>query len=122
MVVFKHSRRLKSPALTIDAMKLDITKACADSLRAFTQNNYGIKLKSSHAHELVAAYLVYSSRAALLADESYPITKLMDAEIIILNPPILFVDHRLKTLENLPSELPSSEVLAEGVYAPINSR
>ena len=47
-------------------MKLEITKACADSLRGFTQNNYGIQLKSSHAHELVAAYFGYSSRATIL--------------------------------------------------------
>ena len=100
-------------------MKLEITKSCADSLRAFTQNNYGIQLKSSHAHELVAAYLGYSSRAALLSDTKCPINNLMDAEIIILNPPTLFVDQRLKTLENLPSGLPSSPILAEGVYAPI---
>ena len=100
-------------------MKLDITKACADSLRAFTQNNYGIQLKSSHAHELVAAYFGYSSRAALLADKQCPIVNLTDAEIIILHPPTLFVDQRLKSLENLPSELPPSDILAEGVYAPI---
>lgn len=71
-------------------MKLDITKACADSLRAFTQNNYGIQLKSSHAHELVAAYFGYSSRAALLAEKQCPIVNLTDADIIILNPPTLF--------------------------------
>lgn len=100
-------------------MKLEITKACADSLRAFTQNNYGIQLKSSHAHELVAAYFGYASRAAMLADENSSISNLTDAEIIILNPPTLFVDQRLKNLENLPSELPGSDILAEGVYAPI---
>ncbi len=47
-------------------MNLEITKACADSLRAFTQNNYGIQLKSSHTHELVAAYFGYSSNATIL--------------------------------------------------------
>lgn len=45
-------------------MKLEITKACADSLRTFTENNYGIQLKSSHAHELVAAFFGNSLRAA----------------------------------------------------------
>jgi hypothetical protein len=100
-------------------MKLEITKACADSLRAFTQNNYGIQLKSSHAHEIVAAYFGYSSRAALLADKKCPIDHLTDAEIIILHPPTLFVDQRLKTLANLPSKLPASDILAESVYAPI---
>jgi hypothetical protein len=100
-------------------MKFDITKDCADSLRAFTQNNYGIQLKSSHAHEIVAAYFGYSSRAALLADKKCPIDHLTEAEIIILNTPTLFVDQRLKTLGNLPSELPANDTFAEGVYAPI---
>lgn len=100
-------------------MKLEITKACADSLRAFTQNNYGIQLKSSHSHELVAAYFGYASRAALIADKQCPIGKLTDAEIIILNPSAPLVDQRLKSLENLPLELPPSDMLAEGVYAPI---
>jgi hypothetical protein len=100
-------------------MKLDITKACADSLRTFTQNNYGIQLKSSHAHELVAAYLGYASRAALLADENFPVSNLTDAEIIILHPPAVVVNQRLKTLESLPSGLPANNILAEGIYAPI---
>jgi hypothetical protein len=99
-------------------MKIDITKACADSLRAFTQNNYGVQLKSSHAHELVAAYLGYGSRAALLADKNFPISNLAGAEIIILNPAPQIVNQRLKSL-NLSSELATSEMLAEAVYAPI---
>jgi len=100
-------------------MKLEITKACADSLRAFTQKNFGIQLKSSHAHELVAAYSGYSSRAALLADEKCSIGNLTDAEIIILNPSAPLVEQRLKSLENLPLGLPVTDILAEGVYSPI---
>ena len=100
-------------------MNPEITKACADSLRAFTENNYGIQLKSSHAHELVSAFFGYSSRAALLADKKCPIGNLNDAEIIILNNPIPLVEQRLKTLKGLPSGLPSSDILAESVYAPI---
>jgi len=100
-------------------MKLDITKACADSLRAFTQNNYGIQLKSSHAHELVAAYFGYASRAALIADKQCPIGNLTDSDVIILNPSVPLVDQRLKSLENLPLELPPGDILAGGVYAPI---
>lgn len=100
-------------------MKLEITKACADSLRTFIQNNYGIQLKSSHAHELVAAYLGYSSRAALLADKVCPIDNLNDAEIIVLSGRTHFVEQRLKTLENLPAGLPSSDILIEGICAPI---
>ena len=109
----------KDQLLTLIAMKVEITKACADSLRSFTQNNYGIQLKSSHAHEIVAAYFGYSSRAALLADKKCPIGNLKDAEFIILHNPALFIEQRLKTLENLPSGLPSSDILAEGVFVPI---
>lgn len=101
-------------------MKLEITKACAESLRAFTQNNYGIQLKSSHAHELVAAYFGYASRAALIADKQYSIDNLADAEIIILNLSAPLVDQRLKSLENLPLELPPSNILAEGITHPLS--
>lgn len=102
-------------------MKFEITKACADSLRTFTQKNYGIQLKSSHAHELVAACFGYSSRAALIADNKCPIGTLKDAELIILNHPTQLIEKRLKTLENLPSGLPSSDILAESVYVPITT-
>jgi len=100
-------------------MQLEITKVCADSLRAFTQNNYGITLKSSHAHELVAAYFGYASRAALILDRKWSVDYLKDAEVIILNPSVPLVDQRLKVLRDLPSNLPTSEILSEGVYAPI---
>lgn len=100
-------------------MQLEITKVCADSLRAFTQNNYGITLKSSHAHELVAAYFGYASRAALILDNKRSIDNLTEAEVIILSSSVPLVDQRLKMLKDLPSGLPSSEILSEGVYAPI---
>lgn len=100
-------------------MKLEITKTCADSLRAFTKNYYGVQLKSSHAHELVAAFFGYASRAALIADKQYPIDKLKDAEIIVLNHSTTLVDQRLKSLENLPLELLQSNILAQGVFEPI---
>lgn len=102
-------------------MKLDITKACADSLRTFAQNNYGIKLKSSHAHEIVAAYFGYSSRAALIADNRFSIGNLKNVEVIVLNTPINLIEQRLKTLEKLPSELLASDILAEGIYTPITT-
>jgi hypothetical protein len=102
-------------------MNFEITKACADSLRTFTQKNYGIQLKSSHAHELVAAYFGYSSRAALIADKECPIGTLRDAELIILNHPIQRLEQRLKTLANLPSGLPSSDILAATIYETITT-
>lgn len=97
-------------------MKFEITKACADSLRTFTQEKYGIQLKSSHAHEIVAAYFGYSSRAALLADSNCPIENLNDAKIIIPNVSIPLMEQRLKTLKKLSPELPSGYVLAEAIY------
>lgn len=100
-------------------MKLAITKICADSLRAFTQNNYGVKLKPTHAHELVAAYFGYRSRAALLADQQCPVSNLKDADILVLNPSIPLIDQRLKDLEDVPPGLPPGNIFAEEICAPI---
>lgn len=97
-------------------MQLEITKRCADSLRAFSQNQFGIQIKSSHAHELVAAYLGYSSRAALLADSKCPITNLRQAEILVLTPTSPIKERR-KELKGLPENLPDD--IAEGVYLPL---
>lgn len=97
-------------------MQFEITKKCADSLRSFALNNYGIQLKSSHAHELVAAYFGYSSRASLLSEAKCPITSLRDAEFIILTP-TAFIKDRCKGLQGLPENLPKE--LAEGVYSPL---
>lgn len=102
-------------------MKLEITKSCADSLRTFTQNNYGIQLKPTHAHEIVAAYFGYSSRAALLADKKCPVETLKDAELIILNHPMRRIEQRLKTLVNLPAGLPSRDILAATIYETITT-
>ncbi|MCC7037245.1 MAG: hypothetical protein IT560_08035 [Alphaproteobacteria bacterium] len=99
-------------------MSDDITKLCADSLRAFTQNNHGIILKSSHAHELVAAYFGYKSRAALLADSKYPIGNLPQAVIFVMTPDA-FIDQRRTELQGLPPDLPDSYKLGEGVYVPL---
>jgi hypothetical protein len=121
MFVLKHSRQSKSPVLTLIAMNFEITKACADSLRTFIQNNYGIQLKSSHAHELVAAYFGYSSRAALIADKQFSLGNLKDAELIILNHPAQRIEQRLKTLAYLPSWLPPSDIIAATVYKTITS-
>ncbi|MDX3914822.1 MULTISPECIES: hypothetical protein [Olivibacter] len=94
-------------------MKLEITKHCADSLRSFLQNNFGIQIKSSHAHELVAACFGYSSRAALLADTKCPISNLKQAEILVLTP-TAEIKKRRKELKGLPENLPDN--LVEGVY------
>lgn len=100
-------------------MQHDITKLCADSLRSFLDTNYSIKLKSGHAHEIVAAFFGYKSRISMLADIKYPIGDMARAEFIVLRPDTPFVDQRLKGLEGLPPDLPPSQVLAEGVYSVI---
>ena len=96
-------------------MQREITKLCAESLRSFSQNNFGIQLKSSHAHELVSSYFGYGSRAALLADTKYPISNLRQAEFIVLTPTAR-VKERRQELKGLPQDLP--ENLTEGVYLP----
>lgn len=100
-------------------MQHDITKLCADSLRSFLNNNYGIKLKSGHAHEIVVAFFGYKSKIALLADDMCPITNLEKAEFILLNPPTSFVDQRIQNLKGLSHDLPPSYSLIEGVYSVI---
>jgi len=102
-------------------MNFEITKACADSLRTFVQNNYGIQLKSSHAHELVAAYFGYSSRAALIADKQFPIGNLKDAKIIVPKTPRSLIELCIKTLEKLPSGLPAGDILAATIYKTITT-
>lgn len=100
-------------------MQHDITKLCADSLRAHLSSKHGIKLKSGHAHEIVAAFFGYKSRIALLADKKYPISNLAKAEFILLDPPTPFVDQRLKSLEGLSPDFPPSYMLVEGIYSVI---
>jgi hypothetical protein len=102
-------------------MQHDITKLCADSLRAFLSDNHGIKLKSGHAHEIVAAFFGYKSKISLLADETYPLAKLEQAEFILLNPPVSFVDQRIQSLEGLAPDFPPSYILAESIYSVITN-
>lgn len=97
-------------------MQFEITKKCADSLRSFSLEKFGIELKSSHAHELVAAYFGYSSRASLLSDSKRPISNLAEAEFIVLMP-TTFIKERCIDLQGLPENLPHE--LAEGVYSPL---
>lgn len=118
MVVFKLSRRpqVQRNEMEIAMKQHDITKICADSLRSFANDNYGIKLKPSHAHELVAAYLGYKSKAALLADATAPISNLRQALYIVLAP-TASIDQRRQELEELSPDLPDSYILSEGVYS-----
>lgn len=92
-----------------------ITKLCANHLRTYTNDNFGIKLKTSHAHELVAAFFGYKSKAALLADTQYPLSNLRRASIIVLTP-TASIDQRRQDLQELSPDLPSTYALSEGVY------
>ncbi len=95
-------------------------KVCADSLRTFTKEKYGLKLKSSHAHELVAAFFGYRTKNTMLADVKYPISKLSQAKVIVLITDD-FIDQRRKNLDGLLPELPDSYTLGEVVYASLFS-
>ncbi len=101
-------------------MQPQLFKLCADSLRTFANQNYGIKLKATHAHELVAAFFGYSTKNSMLADTKYPITNLAQAEIIVMIPDDV-IDQRRKNLQGLSSELPDSYTLGEAVYGSLFS-
>lgn len=91
-----------------------ITKLCADHLRAFS-NNYGVTLKSAHAHELIAAFVGYKSNAAMRADTIYSIDNLLKSQILVLTPS-QFINERRKCLEDLPFDLPETSILVEAMY------
>ncbi|HAU0965788.1 TPA: hypothetical protein JBH79_01205 [Legionella pneumophila] len=94
---------------------MSIAKLCADQLRAIS-NNYGVKLKSSHAHELVAAFFGYKSKAALLSDTLASIENIGQAQTFVLVPSA-FIEERRKCLVDLPSDLPDTYILGEEMFA-----
>ncbi len=91
-----------------------ITKTCADTLRVFTEN-HNIKLKASHAHELVAAFFGYKSKAAMQADTFCSVEGMKKAHILVLMPSS-FIDQRRQCLEDLPPELPDTYTLGEKLF------
>ncbi|HAT7071655.1 TPA: hypothetical protein JAN90_02480 [Legionella pneumophila] len=93
---------------------MSIAKLCADHLRAIS-NNYSVKLKSSHAHEFVAAFFGYKSKAALLSDTHASIENIGQAKIFVLIPPA-FIEERRKCLVDLPSDLPDTYTLGEEMF------
>lgn len=95
----------------------DIVKLCAASLRTFLNDKHGIKLKSGHAHEIVAAFLGYKSAISLRQDMQCPISNLDQAEYIVFDTPTLLVEQRIKDLEGLPADFPPSYILAEAIYS-----
>lgn len=93
---------------------MSIAKLCADQLRVIS-NNYGVKLKSSHAHELVAAFFGYKSKAALLSDTLASIENIRQAQTFVLIPSP-FIEERRKCLIDLPSDLPDTYTLGEEMF------
>lgn len=92
-----------------------IAKLCTTHLRNYCKNS-GINIKSTDAHELVAASFGYNTRAAMLADEKYPISNLSKAKTILLiaSEP---VNERRKALKGLPANLQhGSTRLAVEIY------
>jgi hypothetical protein len=91
-----------------------IAKLCAHHLRTIS-SNHGVKLKSGHAHELVASIFGYKSKAAMLADTLSPIDNIIQAQFLVLAP-LLFIEQRRKCLEDLPSDLPDTSKLGEEMF------
>ena len=101
-------------------MKRDISKLCADSLRTLANEEYGTKLKSAHAHELVAAYFGYRSRNALLADKNHPISALAQAQFLVTVPDEFFSNRR-NSLVELSPDLPDNGVLYKAIHSALVS-
>lgn len=95
-----------------------ISKYCADSLRTYTLSK-SIKLKPTHAHELVAAFFGYKSRAALLKDKKYPISKMEAAHVLV--PDLNLMDERRQDLQEVPSDLPDTRELAEVIISALKT-
>ena len=93
---------------------MTIAKLCANHLRAIS-NNHGVKLKSGHAHELVASFFGYKSKASMLSDTLSSIENIGQAQIFVLIPSS-FIDERRKCLEDLPSDLPDTYTLGEEMF------
>jgi hypothetical protein len=100
--------------MEVAAMRRDILKLCADSLRTLASERYGAKLKASHAHELVAAFFGYRSKNALLADKKHPVSALGEAEVFVMIP-VAFFNSRRMDLEGLSLDLPEDSVLCEEI-------
>jgi hypothetical protein len=106
--------------MEVAMLQQEISKRCADSLRTLTKEQFGIKLKAAHAHELVAAYFGYNSKNAMLADEKYPISNLEKAKVIVMISDS-DIDRRRMNLQDLSEELPDSYTLGEAFYTPLFS-
>lgn len=84
----------------------DVSKYCADYLRESYED-----LKASHAHELVAAFFGYNSRAALLADKANFVDYIDQAHVLV--PDSSVIDDRRDCLNGLSERLPPSGALCD---------
>ncbi len=91
-------------------MSTDISKYCADHLRASYGAVHKSKLKATHARELVAAFLGYKSHAALIAEKQHPVERLEEARYFV--PDVPLIEKRRHSLKELPHDLPSSVDIA----------
>ena len=96
-------------------MSTDLSKLCADYLRAFCSTQTSSRLKASHARELVAAFFGYKSHAALLSEKHYPLEHLEDASLLV--PDILLLEQRRSRLSRLPADIPDSLAVANALSA-----
>lgn len=92
---------------------MSIQKECADRLRETYRNLTGSKLKSGHAHELVAAYFGYGTAAALQAEAEYPVDAIEAAAVLI--PDLALMDRRREELNQLPADLQPVDDLAREI-------
>lgn len=84
----------------------DVSKYCADYLRESYED-----LKASHAHELVAAFFGYKSRAALLADKANSLDYFDQAQVLV--PDSSVMHERMRSLNGLPQGFPHSGGLVD---------
>lgn len=101
-------------------MQQTILNELVNSLRLYVTEHYDVKLKPTHAHELMAAMCGYRSKNALLADTEHSMDNLESAELIVFNPDEL-LNTRRKSLKELPAELPDSNVLSDTVFNSFSS-
>lgn len=92
----------------------DLPKFCSDTLRNHASQS-SVKLKPSHAHELVAAFFGYKSHAALLHEPAYPVSNLDGAKILV--PELQLMEARRYQLKELPEDLPGTVDLAQVIIS-----
>ena len=89
---------------------MSLHKDCADHLRSHYRALTGNKLKSTHAHEFVAAFFGYGTLAALQTETRFPLSDLEEAAFLI--PDLARMDQRVQQIQKLPADLPTVDQLA----------